>query len=340
MLIVHFIIFTVLGAIFGFAGGLFGIGGAFLAIPALGIFAALTEQLAQGTAIAMALPNVVVGLWSYSCKAKLDWRLAGTSALTGLPFTYGAARIATLMPSAMLRTAFSGFLIVIALDMARRTFFAQPRAMAALPWPYATISGAISGVCSGFFGIGGAVMTVPAMTMFFGFTQLGAQGMALAFAVPSTILTTVTYAMASDVDWTIAIPLALGGVMAVSLGASVAQRCRSKTHLAFAVHRVHRIGRDRADHQGARDGGVGAQALAGTASGAVALKPKWMGYDPAPSVMNVPLTVRVSLPPSANALTRCGCVGSSIHGTSVAVPSPANQNVVVVPPAPLVSSYR
>jgi hypothetical protein len=224
VVIVHFIVFAVLGAIFGFAGGLFGIGGAFLAIPTLGIFAGLTEQLAQGTAIAMALPNVIVGLWSYSRKAKLDWRIAGTIALTGLPFTYVAARIATLMPSAMLRVAFSVFLIVIALDMARRTFLAQPPARPALPWPYATISGAISGVFSGFFGIGGAIMTVPAMTMFFGFTQLGAQGMALAFAVPSAILTTATYAMAADVDWAIAIPLALGGVMSVSLGAGVAQR--------------------------------------------------------------------------------------------------------------------
>ncbi len=228
MVIVHFLVFVVLGAIFGFAGGLFGIGGAFLAIPTLGIFAGLTEQLAQGTAIAMALPNVIVGLWSYSRRAQLDWRIAGTIALTGIPFTYGAARIATAVPSALLRSAFSVFLILIALDIARRTFLSQPPAMAALPWPYAMISGAISGVCSGFFGIGGAIMTVPAMTMFFGFTQLGAQGMALAFAVPATILTTATYAMASDVDWAIAIPLAVGGVTTVSYGAGVAQRLPEK----------------------------------------------------------------------------------------------------------------
>jgi uncharacterized membrane protein YfcA len=66
------------------------------------------------------------------------------------------------------------------------------------------------------------------MTMFFGFTQLGAQGMALAFAVPSTILTTATYALASDVDWAIAIPMSLGGVASVSFGASVAQRLPEK----------------------------------------------------------------------------------------------------------------
>ena len=67
-------------------------------------------------------------------------------------------------------------------------------------------------------------MTVPAMTNFFGFTQLEAQGMALAFALPTTLLTTATYALASDVDWAIALPLAAGGSLSVSFGVAVAHR--------------------------------------------------------------------------------------------------------------------
>jgi uncharacterized protein len=222
--VVPFVTYVVLGGIFGFAGGLFGIGGAFLAIPVLGIFAGLSEQSAQGTALAMAVPNVVVGLWSYSRKARLDWRLAATLALSALPFTYAAARLATLLPSAILRMAFSVFLIVVALDIARRTFIAQAPVMAALPWPFAAAAGALSGSFSGLFGIGGAILTVPAMTMFFGLSQLEAQGMSLAFAAPTAVLTTATYAAASDVDWTIGIPLAVGGVLSVSLGVQVAYR--------------------------------------------------------------------------------------------------------------------
>jgi uncharacterized membrane protein YfcA len=223
-LIVHFITFVALGGIFGFVGGLFGIGGAFLAIPVLGIAFGLNEQTAQGTALAMGTPNVIVGLWSYSRKARLDWRLAVTLAVTALPFSFGAARIATLLPSGSLRIAFSIFLVAIALDLARRTFLAQAPQMAALPWPFATIAGAIGGVFSGFFGIGGAILTVPAMTMFFGQSQVEGQGLALAFAVPTTILTTATYALASDVDWAAGIPLALGGVATVSLGVDLAHR--------------------------------------------------------------------------------------------------------------------
>ena len=67
-------------------------------------------------------------------------------------------------------------------------------------------------------------MTVPAMTMFFGQTQVEAQGMALAFAVPTTVLTTATYAFAGDVDWAVGIPLAIGGVVTVSIGVDVAHR--------------------------------------------------------------------------------------------------------------------
>jgi uncharacterized protein len=222
--IVHFITFVALGGMFGFVGGLFGIGGAFLAIPVLGIAFGLNEQTAQGTALAMGMPNVMVGLWSYSRKKPLDWRLAGTLAATALPVTFLTARIATLLPSGQLRIAFSIFLLLVALDLARRTFIAQAPAMAALPWPFAAVAGAVGGAFSGFFGIGGAIMTVPAMTMFFGQTQVEAQGMALAFAVPTTILTTATYAFAGDVDWAVGIPLAVGGVVTVSLGVDVAHR--------------------------------------------------------------------------------------------------------------------
>jgi uncharacterized membrane protein YfcA len=190
----------------------------------LGIVAGLNEQTAQGTALSMALPNIVVGLWSYSRKARLDWKLAAMLAFAALPSTYVAARIATRLPSAPLRIAFSFFLLVVALDLARRTFIKQPPAIAALPRPFAAVVGLVGGAFSGFFGIGGAISTVPAMTMFFALPQIEAQGMALAFAVPTTILTTATYALASDVDWAIGIPLAIGGVLTVSAGVDVAHR--------------------------------------------------------------------------------------------------------------------
>ena len=58
----------------------------------------------------------------------------------------------------------------------------------------------------------------------FSLSQLQAQGLALSFSAPSTILGAIVYARAGDVNWAVGIPLALGGVMTVSLAVDVAHR--------------------------------------------------------------------------------------------------------------------
>ena len=190
----------------------------------LGVFFGMTEQVAQGTALVMVVPNVVVGLWAYYRHNSIDLRLAGAMALGALPATAIAARIATLVPSRELRYAFAIFLIVVALDLARRTFGPGPRARAVAGWPWAITVGAFGGAVSGMFSVGGATAVVPAMIAFFGCSQVAAQGMGLAFALPSTFLSTAVYAAASDVDWASAIPLAAGGIVAVRFGVDLAHR--------------------------------------------------------------------------------------------------------------------
>ena len=65
-----------LGMVLGCPGGLFGIGGG-LAIPALGVIFGLDQQLAQGTALVMVVPNVVLALWRYHQRNRIDPRQAG-----------------------------------------------------------------------------------------------------------------------------------------------------------------------------------------------------------------------------------------------------------------------
>jgi uncharacterized membrane protein YfcA len=62
------------------------------------------------------------------------------------------------------------------------------------------------------------------MTIFFGYSQLAAQGMSLAFSASTAWITTITYAARGDVDWVAAIPLAIGGVFAVRYGVDLAHR--------------------------------------------------------------------------------------------------------------------
>lgn len=231
---------VVLGALFGFVGGLFGIGGATLAIPTLGIAFGMTEQLAQGTALVMAIPNVVIGLARYVQKAGLDVRTAALLAGAALPTTFLAALAATSLASRPLRIGFAIFLIAIALDIGRRALYgAKKGSSLVLPRPFVAFVGAVCGLFSGFFGIGGAIVAVPAMTNLFGYSQLAAQGMSLAFSSATALVTTATYASQGDVDWAVSIPLAIGGAFAVRHGVDLAHRLPERgLRLLFVVFAI------------------------------------------------------------------------------------------------------
>ena len=219
----QFAFFVVLGAISGFLGGLFGVGGALVTIPVLGIFFGFSEQLAQGTSLVVIVPNVFVSLWRYFQRSTLDLRMAGVIALAGLPTTLLASWLATMVPSRHLRFAYAVFLILMLLEYARRSFLSK-RATLHLPWGWVALVGAIAGVLVGFFTVGGTLFSISANTFLFSLTQLQAQGIALAYSTPATILSAIVYARAGDVNWSVGIPLALGGVSTVSLAVDIAHR--------------------------------------------------------------------------------------------------------------------
>jgi uncharacterized membrane protein YfcA len=224
-MLVSVLIYLLLGVLFGYLGGLFGIGGGLIAIPVLGVFFGYSEQVAQGTALVMIVPNVILGLWHYIRKVGMDARLALTLALSAVPFTYICARFATRLPGNPLRIAFAIFIVAIAAQMAWRTFGRKGlQAPRPAPWPVAGIVGAIGGSLSGFFSVGGAVFAVPAMSALFDLSHVAAQGMGLALVAPGTIVSIITYASAHDVDWIPGIALAAGGALAVPHGVNLAKR--------------------------------------------------------------------------------------------------------------------
>ena len=75
-MIVDVVMYLLLGAAMGTLGGLFGIGGGLVAIPALGVLFGLDQQLAQGTALLMVLPNVLLALWRYNQRNRISVRNA------------------------------------------------------------------------------------------------------------------------------------------------------------------------------------------------------------------------------------------------------------------------
>jgi len=236
----HLILFVVLGAVVGALGGLFGIGGGIIAIPLLVLFFGLDEQHAQGTALVMVAPNVLIGLWNYAQRGSVDRRVALLLAACAVPFTYAGALYATHAGPGLRYGfgAFAGALAIYFASRARRTksAAAHEKPPARLAWGWSAIVGIFGGILSGLFSVGGAVFAVPLLALFFGYTQTEAQGLSLALVAPGTIVGIIAYALAGDVDWAIGIPLALGGVFAVRYGVALAHRLPETTlRLLFCV---------------------------------------------------------------------------------------------------------
>lgn len=230
-----------LGVLLGAVGGLFGIGGGLIAIPVLALGFGLDQQLAQGTALVMIAPNVMLGFWRYRQRNPIDLRDAGWLGGAAVGSTWLVAHWATHLDAGRLRWAFAAFLIGLAALLhwgARRRrraaascaeAEADPRVAAgpdlASKRPWLGALGLVSGVFSGLFTVGGGLVTVPALTTVFGVRkQTTAQGLSLAAVVPGAIVALFTYAMAGKVDWSRGLPLALGGLMSISWGVALAHR--------------------------------------------------------------------------------------------------------------------
>lgn len=213
-----------LGLLLGTLGGLFGIGGGLIAIPVLGVLFGLDQQLAQGTALVMVVPNVLLALWRYHQRNRIDLRHALALALSSFVLAlFGASWAVNLDPESM-RVAFVGFLIALALYNLLRMLMRPPASSGQLrhPWPWLAVLGSGSGLLGGLFGVGGAVIATPILTSVFGTSQVVAQGLSLALAAPSTGVTLVTYALHGHVNWMLAIPLAIGGLLSISWGVRLA----------------------------------------------------------------------------------------------------------------------
>lgn len=222
--VIEFVIFVAFGAVLGTLGGLFGIGGGLIAIPVLGVWFGLDQQLAQGTALVMVVPNVMLALWRYHQRNRIELRHVLPLASMGFCFAWLGSIWAVGIDADSMRIGFVAFLIALTLYNLARMFVATAPASGQMRygWPWLGVLGAASGTMGGLFGVGGAVVATPILTSIFGTSQVVAQGLSLALALPSTGVTLATYAFHHEVDWGIGLPLAVGGLLSISWGVKVA----------------------------------------------------------------------------------------------------------------------
>jgi len=213
-----------LGVALGAVGGLLGIGGGLIAIPLLGFVYGMDQHLAQGTALVMILPNVLIGFVRYRQRNAIDLRATAWLCLTAVAATFISAHFAARIDGAQLRVAFDMFLLVLAAYFMWQLRVRPGLGNAWLSPRFLPVVGVISGLMSGLFSVGGGLVAVPALVSLFGMKQTMAQGLAMALVVPASVVALFSYAQAGHVSWTTGLALAIGGLLSVSWGVALAHR--------------------------------------------------------------------------------------------------------------------
>lgn len=215
-----------IGGGMGLVGGMFGIGGGLIAIPLLVFVYGLDQSVAQGTTLVMMTPNLVIGYWRYRQLNPIAHWMAVVLGLSAVTTSYFAAQWAADLPTLLLRQIFASFLVVLSALLwwnASRKNAGSANAARAPRWTLPLV-GMIGGSCAGFFSIGGGIVATPLLTAGFGVTQAAAQGLSLALMTPGSVMALWAYAQAGLVDWWVAIPLTIGGMLGMSPGVVLAHR--------------------------------------------------------------------------------------------------------------------
>jgi uncharacterized protein len=236
--ITQLVVCFLLGGALGYVSGTLGIGGGLLAIPILVLGFGMDQQTAQGTALVLMTPNMIIGFWRYRQRNPITFRMAAALGIGSMLASYFAAIVVADVPTEILRVVVAIFMMGLAANMMWRSLKTPSDLKRRNPAPLwlLPLVGCIGGVCSGFFTIGGGVVTVPILTGFFGFAQTSAQGLALAMLVPGSLVALVTYAHFGLVNWLVGIPMAIGSILTISHGVVLAHRLpEKKLRAVFAV---------------------------------------------------------------------------------------------------------
>lgn len=110
---------VLVGLAAGVVAGLLGVGGGVLIVPALVVFAGLSQVDAEATSLLAIVPTALVGAWRqdrYGNVRRADALALGVLSVAGVA---GGVALANVLPEHALRTAFAALLVVVAAQLAR-----------------------------------------------------------------------------------------------------------------------------------------------------------------------------------------------------------------------------
>jgi uncharacterized membrane protein YfcA len=229
------------GALVGFSLGLVGGGGSILAVPLMVYVVGVPEpHVAIGTSAIAVAANAAVNLSNHARGGTVIWSCALTFAAAGVVGAFGGSILGKMMDGQRLLALFALLMLVIAVLMLKtrsRIGLSDVR-MNMTNMPAIASLGLATGTLSGFFGIGGGFLIVPALMLATGMPIMNAVSSSLVAVTAFGLTTAASYAWSGLISWGLASLFVAGGIAGGLLGTRLAQHLsarRGALNMVFAA---------------------------------------------------------------------------------------------------------
>jgi uncharacterized protein len=164
----HLLAALVLSALIGLSLGMLGGGGSILAVPVLVYVARFEAREAIAASLAVVGATSVAGSLFHARAGRVRFRAAalfGGSGMAGAPLGAVATR---LVPAPVLLLLFALLMVVVSVLMLRPRVGGDTAAVRRAPTPTMAAAGFAVGLLTGFLGVGGGFLIVPALVVLVG----------------------------------------------------------------------------------------------------------------------------------------------------------------------------
>ena len=244
MSLIEALLAVLCGGFVGLALGMLGGGGSILATQLLIYVIGLGPHQAIGTGALAVSASAFANFATHYRAGNVRWRSAGLFALVGMIGAFIGSELGKSFDGKKLLFLFAVLMIVVGIRMFRSKGGPSPRDVPVdhrycngRSIPRIVVAAFGVGALSGFFGIGGGFLIVPALLLSTGMPMLFAVGSSLLAVGAFGLTTAINYALSGLINWTVAAEYILGGFIGGWIGMRIACRLSSqKTTLnrAFA----------------------------------------------------------------------------------------------------------
>ncbi len=196
----------ILSALIGLSLGLIGGGGSIITVPVLVYVLGVEAHNAVGMSLAVVGGTSLVGSFLHSRRGNLQMKTGLIFGISGILGAFAGSPLTKLLsPSALLMT-FALLMLFIGVLMLRRKPRTEADNLDSFETPSvwkALLAGFGVGVLTGFLGVGGGFLIVPALVMFGGLAMKEAVGTSLFVIFLNCVAGFVGHASQSHFDWTL-----------------------------------------------------------------------------------------------------------------------------------------